>query len=162
MGATTKNPSGIAYGAAVTVPSKALASMAAGADLGTAADPYVLMICPKPTRVHGGRLVARGTPTGIDGSNTVVVALRKIDELGAVSGTICSHTISANPAAVGKLPPSVNINGSNNLDPTYQDIPAGGGIGIYITQGATADLHATAVVDAILSLSTADDSNLSN
>lgn len=162
MGAQTRNPSGIAYNAAIPVHVKSLASMAAGADLGTDADPSVMLICTKPTRVHGGRLIARGTPTGIDGSNTLVVKLRAISAAGAVLGTICSHTMTTNPAAVGKLPPSVDLNGTNNLDPTYWDIPAGGGIGLVITQGATADLHATAIVDVVLCLSTADDSSLSN
>lgn len=162
MSATTKNPSGWAYGMAKTVYAKALAAVAADGELGTDADPYVLLICNKPTRVYGGRLVARGTPADIDGSNTVVAKLRAISAAGAVLGTICSATVEETPAAVGKLPPSINLAASAGPDPTYWDIPAGGGIGLVVTQGTTADLWATAIVDAYLCLATADDSSLSN
>lgn len=162
MGATTKNPSGLAYNGAVPVYVKALAALSKGADLGNGTDPYVLAICPKPTRVLGGRLIARGTPAEDSGSETVACVLYAIDAAGAVSGTICSHTATDIPAVVGKLPPSINLNGSNNLNPTYYDIPAGGGIGISITQSAGANLWATAVVDVVLDLATADDSNLTN
>lgn len=159
MSAQTKNPSGYAYGLAKTVYAGAMAAQAAGGDLGTDADPYVLLICAKPTRVYGGRLVARDVPEGIDGSNTVVAKLRAITAAGAVSGTICSVTKTTSPAAVSKLPPSVDF---GNPDVTYWDIPAGGGIGLVVTQGATADLWHTGVVDVHLSLATADDSSLSN
>lgn len=161
MGAFTKNPSGLAYNGAVPVYVKALAALAKGADLGNGTDPYVLAICPKPTRVLGGRLIARGTPA-FDGSDTIACVLYAISAAGAVLGTICSHTVSAVPAAVSKLPPSINLNGTNNLSPTYYDIPAGGGIGISITQSSGANLWATAVVDVVLDLATADDSNASN
>lgn len=162
MGASTKNPSGIAYNGAVPVYLKALPALAKGADLADGTDPYVLAICPKPTRVLGGRLIARGTPAEDGGSDTVACVLYAISAAGAVLGTICSHTTSAIPAAVSKLPPSIDINGSNNLNPTYYDIPAGGGIGISITQSAGSNLWATAIVDVVLDLATADDSSLSN
>lgn len=162
MGAQTKNPSGWVYGLAKTVYAGELAAQSAGGDLGTDAAPYVLMICNKPTRVYGGRLIARGTPTGVDGSNTLVAKLHTISAAGAVLGTICSATTTSSPAAVSKLPPSLSLTASAGPDPTYWDIPAGGGIGLVVTQGATADLWATAVVDVDLCLATADDSNLSN
>lgn len=162
MGAQTRNPSGIAYNGAVPTYVKALPAIAKGADVADGTSPYVLLMCPKPTRVMGGRLIARGTPAEDSGSETWACVLYKIDAAGAVSGTICSHTATDVPAAVGKLPPSIDLNGTNNLNPTYQDIPAGGGIGISITQSAGANLWATAIVDVVLDLATADDSNLSN
>lgn len=162
MSAMSKNPSGYAYGLAKTAYAKEIAAQAAGADVGTDADPYVLMICNKPTRVYGGRLVARDTPEGVDGSNTIVAKLRAISAAGAVLGTICSATKTTSPAAVVKLPASIDLTESAGPDPTYWDIPEGGGIGLVVTQGATADLWHTGAVDVYLCIATADDSNLSN
>ena len=153
-GEAARQPSSVIGNSAVSVLVKSLAALTAGTDLATAADPYLLMPVKKATRILAGNVTTRGTPDAIDGTDSVTIAIYRISAAGVVSGPVLSAVLITEPAAVGKLLPNSDL---GNVVATYQDVEAGGGIGIAITQAGSANLcGTTGVLDVYLTLAPAD------
>ena len=158
-GEAARQPNSIIGGCATPVRIESYATFVAGADKGSTTDPVSALICPKATRVYGGTLSVRpgGTPAAIDASNTCLISIYTLTAAGAVSGAVLSKTLTAVPSTTSKLGTVVDL---GDVIGTYQDVPAGGGLAIYILQGATSDISGGGVVDVTLMLGPAPDTSI--
>ena len=89
------------------------------------------------TTIYSVMLLTKGTPLGIDNSNTVVLTLT--DKLGNVVWTKTYNTATQPPTNSAE-------DVSSGLDADYAEVDAGDPLTLTVTQGATANMPAFSIV----------------
>lgn len=137
MGENSRQPSSLAQGGAIPTLLDTIPTFAAGANVGSAADPRICRICPTKTRIYKAWLQLRGTASAQAANNFYRVRLYNVSAAGVVGGVIFdTGEVITVPATVSKLVQPVNLGAPV---PTYYDIEAGGGIGVFIEQAGSGD-----------------------